>query len=291
MKPAAFDYLAPDTVEEAVELLVEHGDEGKVMAGGQSLVPLLNMRLALPTVVVDVGRVAQLRDSADLGEGGVRYGATTVHSWFEDRRVPDPTDGLLHRVAAGIGYRAVRNRGTLGGSLAHADASAEWPVVMAAVDAEVIVQSARGERRIPAADLIEGFFTSALADDELLVAVEVPRLPADVRTGFHKAARKPGEFAESLAVATVGPRGSTVWIGAARPVPLRVDLPMVTGVAGWDTDARAEVAAAVAAALADGDAPGSDDDPDERYRRHLHGVAACRAIDDAIARVPEEDHR
>lgn len=285
MKPAPFDHLAVTSVEEAVAALAEHGEDGKVLAGGQSLVPLLNMRLALPSVVIDVGRVSELRRPTRLDGGAVRYGATTVHASFEDRSVPDPTGGLLHHVAAGIGYRAVRNRGTLGGSLAHADASAEWPVVMAAVGATVVARSSRGERRIGARDLVEGYFTSALAGDELLAAVEVPPLGPGLRWGFHKAARKPGEFAESLAVALVGPAGAEVWLGAVREVPVPVQLGPIGGPADWTPDRRRAVASAVADVL--GDAVAGDDE--WRYRRHLHGVAACRAIDAAFTTTATEE--
>ena len=263
MKPAPFDYVAPTSIEEAVALLAEHGDEGKVLAGGQSLVPLLNMRLALPSVVIDVGRVAELR-RADTTATGVRYGAGTTHAAVEDRKVPDPTGGLLHRVAGGIGYRAVRNRGTMGGSLAHADASAEWPVVLSAVAASVVVRSVRGERTIPAVDLVQGYFTNALEDDELIVAIDVPAPDPRVRFGFHKAARKPGEFAESLAVARVD-GSAEVWLGAVREVPVRVPLDGVDDVAGQ-----------VEAAL------GGSREPEARYARHLHGVAARRAVDQAL---------
>lgn len=272
MKPALFDHVRPTSVDEAVALLAEHGDDGKVLSGGQSLVPLLNMRLALPTVVIDVSRVGELRGASELPDGGVRYGAGTTHSTFEDRLVPDPTGGLLHHVAAGIGYRAIRNRGTIGGSLAHADASAEWPVVMAAVGATVVVRSTRGERRIAARDLVEGFFTSAIEADELLVAVEVPPLAAGVRWGFHKQARKPGEFAESLAVALVGADGGDLWLGAAREVPVHVALLSLE---------RDAVTGAVTEALA---GLAGEDEDEVRYRRHLHGVAAWRAVTHAKER-------
>jgi carbon-monoxide dehydrogenase medium subunit len=279
VKPAPFDYLAPKSVDEAVAALTEHGDDGKVLAGGQSLVPLLNMRLALPSVVVDISRIQELRATTELPSGGWRYGSATVHAAFEDRRVPDATGGLLHHVAGGIGYRAVRNRGTLGGSLAHADASAEWPVVMAAVDARVAVRSARAERTIPARVMVEGFFTSALESDELVVAVEVDPLPSGSHWGFCKSARKPGEFAESLAVAVIGPSGATVWLGAAREVPVPVALPALRGPDDWSPATRAEVQEAVHQALAGADA---DADGDARYHRHLHAVTACRAIDVAF---------
>jgi aerobic carbon-monoxide dehydrogenase medium subunit len=272
VKPAVFDHVRPATVDEALALLAEHGDDGKVLSGGQSLVPLLNMRLALPTVVIDVSRIRELLGSTELPGGVVRYGAGTTHAAFEDRLVPDPTGGLLHHVAAGIGYRAIRNRGTLGGSLAHADASAEWPVVMSAVGATIVVRSARGERRIPASDLVQGFFTSAIEPDELLVAVEVPPLRAGTRWGFHKHARKPGEFAESLAAAVVGDTSGEVWLGAAREVPVQVPLPSL---------ARDAVQAAVAGALA---GLSGEDEGEVRYRRHLHGMAAWYAVTHAKER-------
>jgi carbon-monoxide dehydrogenase medium subunit len=286
VKPAPFDYLAPASIEEALDALAEHGDDGKVLAGGQSLVPLLNMRLALPSVVIDVARIGDLRTTSSLASGGQRYGAATVHAAFEDRLVPDATGGLLHHVAAGIGYRAVRNRGTLGGSLAHADASAEWPVVMAALDARVAVRSARGERTIPARQMVEGFFTSALESDELLVAVEVDPLAPGTRWGFYKAARKPGEFAESLAVALVGAAGTTVWLGAAREVPVPVELSSLHGPEGWDEAVRSELRAVVSEALAGA----SDGDPDAAYHRHLHAVTACRAVDAALQPTAQEPH-
>lgn len=294
MKPAPFTYRAATSVDEALALLAEHGDEAKLLSGGQSLVPLLNMRLAQPSVVVDIGRVAELAavSEHDDGSGGgmVRYGAATVHAHFEDGLVPDPTDGLLRAVAGGIGYRAIRNRGTLGGSLAHADSSAEWPVVMAALAADVRVRSARGgERVVPAAGFVQGFFTSALDDDEAIVAVDVPRLPAGARWGFAKTARKPGEFAESLAVAVLSVdeddhvRRAEVWLGAATSVPL--PLPAVDEVLRgrpWDDAARADVVAAVGASVAAEESrpPG---DLDARYEHHLHGVTVARAVDHALA--------
>ena len=135
---------------------------------------------AQPALVVDISRIDELAVATEHATG-VRYGAALTHAAFEDRRVPDATAGLLAHVAGGIGYRAIRNKGTLGGSLSHADSSAEWPVVMAALGAEVVVRSAGGERTVPAPDFVEGFLTSALADDEAVVAVDVPA-PA---TGTH----------------------------------------------------------------------------------------------------------
>jgi aerobic carbon-monoxide dehydrogenase medium subunit len=287
VKPAAFSYRRAGSLDEALALLAEHGDEAKLLSGGQSLVPLLNMRLAQPALVVDIGSMPELAGVTPHA-GGVRYGAATVHARFEDAAVPDPTGGLLHAVAGGIGYRAIRNRGTLGGSLAHADSSAEWPVVMAAVDARVLVRSARGERTVPAAGFVQGFFTSALADDEAVVAVDVPRLPAGARWGYAKSARKPGEFAESLAVAVASVdedrriRSAEVWLGAAAACPLRVEaLDQALRERAWSEAVRADVIDAVAGALAL-DAGGPAADLDARYERHLHGVTVARALERAV---------
>jgi len=274
VKPAPFAYHRAASIDEALALLAEHGDEAKLMSGGQSLVPLLNMRLAQPALVVDISRVEELAAVAEHTDG-CRYGAAVVHARFEDGLVPDVADGLLRTVAGGIGYRAIRNRGTLGGSLAHADSSAEWPVVMAALGAQVVVASAaRGQRTVAAGEFVEGFFTSALDDDEAVVAVEVPRPAPGARWGLAKTARKPGEFAESLAVAIVAADGTAeVWLGAAGSVPLRVDavrdaLPGRT----WGEDVAAEVVAAVGATL-------DDSDP---YHRQLHGITVARALERAM---------
>lgn len=285
MKPPPFGYLAPTDVDHAVGLLAEHGDEGKVLAGGQSLLPLLNMRLGQPSVLIDVSRLPELRACGATPQGDARYGSGVVHSAFEDGRVADPTGGLMREVAAGIGYRAIRNRGTIGGSLAHADASAEWPVVLAALDATVRARSTRGERALPARAFVEGFFTSALDDDELVTAVDVPAPAPRTRWGFYKAARKVGEFSESFAVTLVRAgddariASGDVWLGAAGGSPLRLDA-VESYLAGKQRADLAydEVVDLVAGAL---DPPST---AEERYRAHLHGVAAWRALQRAIAK-------
>ncbi|MQA82190.1 MAG: hypothetical protein GEV10_27610 [Streptosporangiales bacterium] len=281
MKPPPFEFRRPGTVDETVALLAEHGDEAKVLAGGQSLMPLLNMRLAVPSVVVDVGRLGELREVAETAAGATRYGARVVHSDVEDGVVTDRTGGLLRTAAAGIGYRAIRNRGTLGGSLAHSDASAEWPVVMAALDATVVARSPRGERSVPCREFVQGYFTNALDDDELLVAVDVPTLRDTCRWGMHKAARKPGEFAESLAVVVAELDGdgavlrADAWLGAARDVPVRLTA-VEEALVGRRVD---EVAAPDVTALVI-DQLGEPADPEERYGVHLHGVTVGRAVTD-----------
>lgn len=279
MKPAPFDYRRPAAVDEALGLLAEYGDEAKVLAGGQSLLPLLAMRLAAPAVVVDIGGLAELAGISETAAGATRYGARVVHSDVEDGRIPDRSAGLLRSAAAGIGYRAIRNRGTLGGSLAHADPSAEWPLVLSALNATVIVRSVRGERTMPCRGFVHGYFTSALEDDELIVAVDVVPAGDGIRWGLAKSARKPGDFAESLAVAVAEVDGdgavidAELWLGAARDVPLRLAAaPAVLRGRRVDHSVAAAVAAAVSDEIRDGAGP------EARYAVHLHGVTAGRAV-------------
>lgn len=288
MKPAAFAYRRVTTIAEAVGILGEHGDEAKVLAGGQSLMPLLNMRLAVPSVVVDIGGVAELTGTHAADTGATRFGARVVHSAVEDGRVPDHWAGLLRATAAGIGYRAIRNRGTIGGSLAHSDASAEWPIVLAALGARVIARSVRGERTVPCREFVLGYFTNALHDDELLVAVDVPPVPERTRWGLVKSARRPGEFAESLAVAVsrLDADGrvdsADVWLGAAGDVPLRLPAVEQALVRRRPDEVPADdVAALVRGTLRETSGALT------RYATHLHGVTVARAV----ARLAREVHQ
>ncbi|MHB1593940.1 MAG: FAD binding domain-containing protein [Streptosporangiaceae bacterium] len=287
MKPAPLEYLAADSIDQAVDVLASYGDEAKVVAGGQSLVPMLNMRLAQPELLVDIGRLDELRAVTPVS-GSVRYGAATTHSRFEDRAVPDAGGGLMAAAAGGIGYRAVRNRGTIAGSLAHADASAEWPVVLAALGATIHTRSVRGTRELPAAGFLQGFFTSVLAGDEIIVAVEVPVLGPDATWGFLKFARKDGEFAESLAVAVLRWAGGRVahaelWLGAAREIPLAVVLPEGEIGGTGAVVARDRLATAVR------DVVGAARTAEERYRLNLHVTTLSRALRQAVQRRSAHD--
>ncbi len=284
MKPPAFRYHRPRSLEESVRLLADLGDEAKVLAGGQSLLPIMNMRLAEPTDLVDVTGIRDLRGATEI-DGHVRYGATTTHGMFEDQLVPDAAGGLLQRAAAGIGYRAVRNRGTMAGSLAHSDSSAEWPTIMSCMDAIVEATSVRGTRRVAVRDLLQGFFTTTLEPDEVISAVLVPQLAEDRWWGLHKSARKVGEFAESLAVVLVDVTAegrineAELWLGAARdvPVPLHQVAALVQGSALEEisvTDLVPAVASDVGRSL-------DDPDPHARHALQLHAVTVQRALKSA----------
>ncbi len=221
MKPAAFDYERPATIAEAVTMLGEAGGSAKILAGGQSLGPMLNMRLARPDRLVDVTRIANLHEVSDEGDVVV-YGACVTHAAIEDGRVPDATGGMMSAVAAGIAYRAVRNRGTIGGSLAHADPAADWITVLTVVGAELTVAGLDGSRRVSLDEFMESAFETVLSIDEILISVRVPKFSPQARWGFYKVCRKTGEFAEAMSAVVVDPaRGvARAVIGATdtRPV-------------------------------------------------------------------------
>lgn len=281
MKAPAFAYHRPHTLPEAVQLLADLGDEAKVLAGGQSLLPIMNMRLAEPSHLVDITAIPELRGAA-AGNGKVRYGAATTHGMVEDNLVPDASGGLLQHAASGIGYRAIRNRGTLGGSLAHSDSSAEWPTVMSAVGATVEATSVRGTREIPVRDLLEGFFSTSLEPDEVISAVVVPELPPGSWWGMHKTARKVGEFADSLAVALLGMRASghvaelELWLGAGRDVPVR--LSATERVVRDRRIGDVAISELVSAVASDIGRPVDDADSRARHALQLHAVTVRRAL-------------
>ncbi|GAB7522095.1 FAD binding domain-containing protein [Paraburkholderia sp. 2C] len=199
MKAAAFDYEKPQSGDDAVRLVAASAGIGKFVAGSQSLGPMMNLRFAQPELLVDVRGIAALRACRDEGAHGV-LGAGITHAQIEDRAVDDYTQGLMAHVARGIAYRAVRNRGTLGGSLAHADPAADWINVMCGLDADFLVTGAQGERVVNSADWMSGAFTTALEPDELLTGVRIRKLTDHARWSYYKFNRKPGEFAEAIAL-------------------------------------------------------------------------------------------
>jgi len=198
MKAARFEYARPLNCAEAVGLLQQNAGRAKVVSGGQSLGAMMNLRLAQPELLVDIRAIDALR-GCEVAEDVVTLGATTTHATIEDGRVTDPTRGLMREVAGGIAYRAVRNRGTLGGSLAHADPAADWVNLMALLDAQYVLQGPSGVRTVDTPNWMAGAFTTALREDEILTAVRIPRLSASARWSYCKVNRKAGEFAQALA--------------------------------------------------------------------------------------------
>lgn len=193
MKPVAFDYECPSSVDAAITLLAQSGN-AKLLAGAQTLGPMLNLRLAQPDLVIDVTRIPELTH-VETSTDSVTLGACITHAAIEDRRVQDFTRGLLPMVAHGIAYRAVRNRGTLGGSIALADPAAEYPACLVALDATIVVRSKGGERLVKAEDFFKGLFEVDLRPGELVVAAELTALLKDERSVFLELARRQGDYA------------------------------------------------------------------------------------------------
>jgi aerobic carbon-monoxide dehydrogenase medium subunit len=223
MKPAPFDYARPSTLAEAIALLQREDLSVKLLAGGQSLGPMLNLRLAQPDLLVDITGVPELL-RVETGDAGLLIGACITHADIEDGRVPDPTDGALPAVAGGVAYRAVRNRGTIGGSLAHADPAADWISALAALGAEAIVRGPAGQRRLPVEHFMAGVFEAALQPHELLEAIHVPRLSRHRCWGFYKFCRKAGEFAQAIGAVLYDPERAVcrAVIGATESTPIVV---------------------------------------------------------------------
>jgi carbon-monoxide dehydrogenase medium subunit len=194
MKAPVFDYARPKDVPGAVKLLAEGG---RPAAGTQSLGPMLNLRVAHPTLLVDLRGIDELK-STNESETAVTLGACITHAQIEDRKVPDPTGGMMASVAASIAYRAVRNRGTIGGSLAHADPAADWPTALTMLGGVVLVSGAKGRREVPVESFITGIFTTVLSPDELIVALRIPKRSPRARYGYWKFCRKAGEFANAI---------------------------------------------------------------------------------------------
>ncbi|VXB54492.1 6-hydroxypseudooxynicotine dehydrogenase complex subunit alpha [Arthrobacter sp. 9V] len=194
MKPPSFDYVVADSVEHALHLLADGGDDAKIIAGGQSLVPLLNFRMARPSLLIDINRVPGLANIKKVDQT-VKIGALTRHAKLITSKTILQNLPLLPEAAAWIAHPQIRTRGTIGGSLAHADAAAELPVVLLALDAHVTAMSLRGERRIPIKDLLVSHFVSSILPDEIIVEVSVPMPPARTGAAFDEFSRRHGDYA------------------------------------------------------------------------------------------------
>jgi aerobic carbon-monoxide dehydrogenase medium subunit len=223
VKPVRFDYERPSDIATALTLGAREDIAVKFLAGGQSLGPMLNLRLVQPDLLVDITAIAELK-RIEEGADGITIGSCITHADIEDGRVPDVTRGALRAVAAGIAYRAVRNRGTIGGSIVHADPSADWLSALAALGASVIARGVQGDRRIPVETFMLGVFESSLRPGEVVTAIHVPRLSHVARWGYYKACRKTGEFAHAIGAFVRDPARSVcrAVIGAtgARPIVL-----------------------------------------------------------------------
>ena len=221
MKPAPFGYERPRDLQATLILLNEAETSAKIIAGGQSLGPMLNLRLVEPALIVDIAGLAELKQVERRGDELV-LGACITHADIEDGRIPDVTRGAMQRVAGNIAYRAVRNRGTVGGSLSHADPAADWVSALSALGAKLTLRSLSGVRTVAMADFIVGALESVLLAGELVEAIHVPALPESAHWGYVKACRKTGEFAHAIGAIVIDPSAATarVVIGAIDSAPI-----------------------------------------------------------------------
>ena len=277
MKAPAVDYVRPHSLAEAVNLLTHASLEARVIAGGQSLLALMNLRVASPGLLIDIARLPELLSVADHADA-VTLGACVTHAAIEDGRAADPSQGLMPRVASTLAYRAIRTRGTIGGSLALSDPAAEWPAVLAVLDAEVVLYGSSGRRSLKCAEFATGIFQTRLAHNEIVESARVPKLSADARCGYVKLARKSGEFASALAVAVTDPRRgySRVVLGAANGAPLVLaDTSRLVAEGRRDPDALRGIIG--------GDLNRAADRHFDEFQRSLHMVAAMRAVQQVLA--------
>jgi carbon-monoxide dehydrogenase medium subunit len=285
VKPAPFAYHAPTSIEEAVGMLGElAGEDGRILAGGQSLVPTMAFRLAKPAHLIDINSIAALERLA-VEDGRLSIGACVRHAAFHRPAVPGPLGALLAVVVRHIAHYPIRLRGTFCGSLAHADPASEWCLVATTLGAEMTAVSTRGTRTIAAADFFAGMMTTALAEDELLAAARLPLLAADTRAGFCEFSRRAGDYALAMALATfrvedgiiVAPR---LGVGGAEASPRRIP-EAEAALAGRPPEAAVLRAAAEAAAEAID--PLEDIQADAEYRRDLVRAMTRRALERACA--------
>ena len=289
MKPPAFEYVVPDSVDGALAILEEHGDEAKVLAGGQSLIPAMNYRLVQPTLLVDINGLDELDYIKSNAEGGLAIGAMTRHRRLERDVLIESSSPLLHETMPYISHPQIRNRSTLGGSLVHADPAAELPVIAIAADASVKVKSSSGERDIPAEDFFLGIFMTDIEPEELLTEVVLPPLPPNTGSAFMEIARRSGDYAMmGVAVlittdrAGVCSKAKVVYLNAGDgPVVATESAAMLVG-----EKMGVSIFDAVAVKAAEGEIePLGSIHATEEYQRHLAKILTKRALGVAFERA------
>jgi aerobic carbon-monoxide dehydrogenase medium subunit len=283
LKPAPFTYHRPETLLEAVQLLAELApQDGRVLAGGQSLVPIMAFRLARPAHLIDINAVAGL-DALAVRDEILHIGARARHAAFHRPVEGGPLGALLAVVVRHIGHYPIRLRGTFCGSLAHADPAAEWCLVAATLDAELVALSARGERRLAARDFFQGAMATALAPDELLAETRLPILPDGTRFGFEEFSRRAGDYALAMALVVLRLDGGLIaapriGVGGAEAMPRRIEAAEAAVSGRRPGEAVFREAAAAAATAID---PIEDVQTNGQYRRELAGAMVYRALTQA----------
>jgi carbon-monoxide dehydrogenase medium subunit len=291
MKAAAFSYARATSIADALQLLARHGDDAKVLSGGQSLMPALNLRLARPAILVDIGRLSELR-GITIANDTMTIGALTRHVDLLGSREIAEQLPLLREAAAHVAHPAIRNRGTIGGNLAHADPASELPACMLALDATLVIRGLDQERRVAANDFFQGIYATALAADELLTGIEIPLPAPGTRHFFSEYARRRGDYAlvglAAMARADNG-RLSDLRLGyfavGDRPQLARAAARLV------GVDVTPELVAAATAELAIELDPASDQQATAAMRRHLAGLLLARCVATVLDRpelAPEQ---
>jgi carbon-monoxide dehydrogenase medium subunit len=256
MKPAPFEYVRPNSLFEAVSALSEPEWGARVLAGGQSLVPMLNLRLSPVTRLVDISKLDDVRGAQET-RNVITFGACVRHGEFEDGEVPDPANGMMRYVSRRIAYRAIRNRGTIGGSVSLADPSADWVPVLIALNASFRIVGPAGERTVGSDNMVVGPYTTSLGEHDILVGISVPKLSPAARWGSYKIARKAGEYPITTAAAVIDPaRGvRKIVLGAANrgPLVLTRTSTILDSHTRWSNDLESALGAAIRADLAAAD--------------------------------------
>jgi carbon-monoxide dehydrogenase medium subunit len=294
MKPAPFEYFAPTDISEALDILARHGDDAKILAGGQSLMPLMNMRLARPHVLVDINQLPALSHISLGADGALTIGALTRQRAIERASLVQTHYPLLAAVMPALGHFQIRNRGTIGGSIVHADPAAELPALCLALEAEFVLRSAAGQRTVNAADFFRTYLTTAIEPVEMLVDIRFPPWQAQWRWGFQEICRRQGDFALVGALVVLqlddnalcqAARLTMFGVGGT-PVRLQRAEDMLSS---QRLDGRVidQLAHVVAAELE----PDSDIHASAEYRREVGGVVARRAVAMAIGNAGRGNER
>ena len=289
VKPAPFDYVAPRSLGEALAILAERPDDAKILAGGQSLIPVLNFRLSQPALLVDVNALSELAFERAESDGGLALGALVRHRGVERSRLVAERAPLLSQAIAHVAHPQIRTRGTLGGSLAHADPAAELPAVAIALDAELELACRGGSRRIAARDFFTGFFSTALEPGEMVAAVRFPPAPPKTGFAFFEIARRHGDYAQAGVAArlTLGDdgriRGAKLVFLAVGPGPVEATKAAAALAGEAPGDALFSVAGAIAAS--DEVDPSGDMHASSDFKRHLVGILTRRALRAAAGRA------
>ena len=286
MKPAPFSYLVPTTVQEALEMMGDHAAEARVLAGGQSLVPMMNFRLARPSVLVELNRIPDLSYIDDQGDH-LAIGAMTRERAIENSELVRDACPLVYDATLNIAHLPIRSRGTIGGSISNADPAAEYPATMLALGAVMIAKSGRGERSIPAAEFFEGVLSTTLNSDEILTEIRVPKAPADSGAAFVEICRRHGDFALAGVGAQVKMDGDSVGdvqLAACGVGPSPIRLTEAESVLRDNSLTDEILSQAEQAASAQVD-PDGDAYASAAYRRKLAGVMTKRAVQQAAGRA------